>query len=493
MISCPFKTIVESGNMFRNQKLIFVIFAAVVSSCCNLAFAQFGAYGSPELLPTLGQDGPNLYRSTDQVFSYYPNGVNPNVNYQNIAYSNTGYPNSTVQTVSPQSPYPIRSVSQPVAEHFIGDANGAPVSPLPQFGQMVDPRSECSADCCQVDGCGECCDSVPCCCPPPCSLWYAYVGAVGMTRDSPNRVWTSYETDNEPNQIMNTCDADMQWLWGGEVRLGRSFCCDAFTIEGSYWWLNQKTVQASVTNANGVSTPLNMSYLVVCPDSQLMTALFDNAAEHRLWRSNEVHNIEANIICGGPENRWCGWRPRFLTGVRFFRFEEDLLFGSLAGGATSWGPDQAEDQGYLRDKVTNNLVGWQFGFLLESPEYNRLQFISAIKFGIFNNYTENHFDLYRGDGYRAFSQEESGMSVSYPIDSSNNFFSTLAEIDLGIQWNFSRCLSAVVGYRLVAVSGICLADSQIPPYIIDEPEIRRIDNNGDLLLHGAFAGLTFRF
>jgi putative beta barrel porin BBP7 len=480
--------------MFKKQKLLLVLFVLALMGSFNIASAQFGAYGSPELLSSLDQNTPNLYRSPDQVYSYYPNTANPNVNYQNAAYTNAGYPNPTVQAVSPVSPYPIRSVSQPGAGHFIGGVNGAPVSPSPQFGQMMDPQPQGSGlDCCQGDACGECCDSIPYCCPPPCSLWYAYVGAVGMTRDSPNRVWTSYETDCEPNQIMNTCDADMQWLWGGEVRLGRSFCCDAFTIEGGYWWLNQKTEESSITNPNGVSTPLNMSYLVVGPDAQLMTCLFDNAAEHRLWRSNEVHSVEVNFIGGGPQNRWCGWRPRFLTGVRFFRFEEDLLFGSLAGGATSWGPDQAEDQGYLRDKVTNNLVGWQFGFLLESPEYHRLQFISAVKFGIFNNYTENHFDLYRGDGYRAYSQEESGMSVSYPINSSNNFFSTLAEIDLGIQWNFSRCVSAVIGYRLVAVSGICLSDNQIPPYIIDEPEIRRIDNNGDLFLHGAFGGLTVRF
>jgi hypothetical protein len=38
-----------------------------------------------------------------------------------------------------------------------------------------------------------------------------------------------------------------------------------------------------------------------------------------------------------------------------------------------------------------------------------------------------------------------------------------------------------------------LADAQIPQYIVDIPEIAHIDSNGDLILHGAFAGLTYNF
>jgi hypothetical protein len=50
-----------------------------------------------------------------------------------------------------------------------------------------------------------------------------------------------------------------------------------------------------------------------------------------------------------------------------------------------------------------------------------------------------------------------------------------------------------LGYRVLAATGIGLADNQIPPYLNDIPTIQDIDRNGSLILHGAFAGLTYRF
>ncbi len=59
---------------------------------------------------------------------------------------------------------------------------------------------------------------------------------------------------------------------------------------------------------------------------------FDNAAEHRLWRRDEVHNVEVNVVrgqwCYGQDSPWdLGWS----MGVRYFRFQESWRFGSLAG------------------------------------------------------------------------------------------------------------------------------------------------------------------
>jgi len=38
-----------------------------------------------------------------------------------------------------------------------------------------------------------------------------------------------------------------------------------------------------------------------------------------------------------------------------------------------------------------------------------------------------------------------------------------------------------------------LADHQVPTYITDIPEIRAIDHNANLILHGAFVGLAYNF
>jgi len=62
-----------------------------------------------------------------------------------------------------------------------------------------------------------------------------------------------------------------------------------------------------------------------------------------------------------------------------------------------------------------------------------------------------------------------------------------------LEWQFAENWSAQVGYRVVAITGVGLADNQIPQDIADIPEIGDIDSNGNLVLHGAFAGVRFNF
>lgn len=81
----------------------------------------------------------------------------------------------------------------------------------------------------------------------------------------------------------------------------------------------------------------------------------------------------------------------------------------------------------------------------------------------------------------------------YPVNSSKDILSFMTEIDVGLDWQFCNRWSARVGYRVLFVSGIGLAEEQITPYAVDIPEIAHIDHNATLILHGAFAGLTYNF
>ena len=83
--------------------------------------------------------------------------------------------------------------------------------------------------------------------------------------------------------------------------------------------------------------------------------------------------------------------------------------------------------------------------------------------------------------------------MTYPVHSTANLFSVLSQIDVGADWQITQHLSARVGYRLLAATGIGLSDAQIPQYLNDIPTIQDIDRNGHLILHGAFAGLTYCF
>jgi hypothetical protein len=227
-------------------------------------------------------------------------------------------------------------------------------------------------------------------------------------------------------------------------------------------------------------------------------AWFDNAAEHRLWRRDEVHNVEANFVrgqwCYGQDSPWdLGWS----MGVRYFRFQESWRFGTLAKGVPpqtfEWGEDGGLYEAYLNDRITNNLIGPQLGFELGYNMGNCLRFYMMPKVGIYNNNISNNFQAYLGNGAKATPTADSGVTGTYPVNSSTNCLSFLTQIDVGVDWKFARQWSAQVGYRVVAVSSIGLADAQIPFYIVDIPAIADIDRNSDLILHGAFVSLAYNF
>ena len=67
----------------------------------------------------------------------------------------------------------------------------------------------------------------------------------------------------------------------------------------------------------------------------------------------------------------------------------------------------------------------------------------------------------------------------------------LGELDLGMIYRLSCKSRAVVGYRVVGISGIALAPAQMPVDYTLDAEINDINSNGDLILGGGYAGLEF--
>jgi len=327
------------------------------------------------------------------------------------------------------------------------------------------------------------------------SPWFGYVGALVLGRDEPNRVWTShqYSSNGRYDAIqINHTDGRMPWRWGGEVRFGRYFCCGAWAVEATYWTLDAFSTYRQVfpvyydeTEPLGLGSPLTFEQVFF--GTQTAENWFGNGArEHRLWRRNELHNVEINLI----RNRlWGQYNSAlavdWLAGARFLRFEENLLFASLRN-AYQW--SQPDGQAYLDIDVANNLWGFQFGFNADWWCTNNLRFFLTPKFGLYNNHIRQHFHIYRGDGLAG-----SGIYGSFPVDSSRDVFAFLTEVNIGVDWQLTGSLSATIGYRLITATGIALADHQFPQYMVDIPEIASIHSNGHLLLHGAFVGLRYNY
>ena len=93
-----------------------------------------------------------------------------------------------------------------------------------------------------------------------------------------------------------------------------------------------------------------------------------------------------------------------------------------------------------------------------------------------------------GQQYQASS--ETYANPNYPVHATGNDFAFLTQVDVGLDWQLTRHLSLEGGYRVVAVTGVAVADDQVPFYGNDTQAIANIQHNASLLLDGAFVGGT---
>lgn len=329
----------------------------------------------------------------------------------------------------------------------------------------------------------ECCEACASCCEPARPLWFGSIYGLVMTRDKPNRTWFSANSANFDDQLLNGQDVADDWGGGGGVTFGRAFCgcgdgCSMPALQVSYWGLEPLEDEAVLTGGF-YNTPIYLS------DNPLgvgfADAYFDGSPEHRLSRRNEVHNIELNILEYPIFNPNRTVNVSWLAGVRFFKFDDDLLFSAVRNGFTYGDP---QNTAFYDVDVENNMIGAQLGAYANLWLTDRLSLYATPKFGIYNNYMTQNQSLYL---------LEANGAPGFDIGAKKNDLSFLAEIDVGVNYRFSRCVTAFIGYRAVAVTGVALADDQVPQFLNDTPEIERIESNGSLILHGATAGLWFNY
>ena len=210
-------------------------------------------------------------------------------------------------------------------------------------------------------------------------------------------------------------------------------------------------------------------------------AIFDNAREHRIWRSDEVHNLEINLLHQNVYAGQHGSQLTFLAGARYFKFDEGLIFGSVSSG-NEFGSAGGVNEAYLEVQTEDNLVGFQVGAQCDHYFTPCLSLYATPKIGIYGNNMNATSRLYRGDGLEVFN-----------IDGQKSDFSMLGQLDVGLNYTIGCNTRLFGGYRALAVSGIALSDQQIPPFLADTAGFATLESNADLILHGAFAGVEVRF
>jgi hypothetical protein len=401
---------------------------------------------------------------------------------------NTSAPPAGVVSTSYNASYDGQQAAT-VAPNTTQAGPPAPVSDdsSPAVASMPSCQAQPSCGC--QGGCGEgCCGGCSpfggrgygagcdCCCNP----WYGYVGGLVMGRNQANKYWTTYNEVSNADQVLNTDNASAHWGGGGEFTIGRCLGCDN-RIEATYWGIWNMHGSASITDPNNLlGTPMDTTNGGVMIGTQTADSFFTNAHEALIQRNDQVNNVEINF-CYNPNGAdiGCGMTSTWVAGFRYFRFDEDLLWTSVAGGFTL-GEDGGADQANLEIRSKNDLAGFQVGNCLNWKFCNRASVYLGTKAGVYGNDAQTTSSLYSGSGVSGFVYHGQKEDVAF-----------IGQADLGLNYDIGCRWSATVGYRVVFATGLALADEQIPFYLAGQSDFQDVKTNGDLVLNGGFAGISF--
>ena len=316
-------------------------------------------------------------------------------------------------------------------------------------------------------------------CVPQTNRWWFQVGGLVMARDYNDDVWLSYDALNPTVGLIGTSQIEDDYQGGVEATFGYRIGCN-WWLMATYWTLEPMNVTALVQDTAGqISTALAFRTLSI--GGTPVNDWYDNALAHKANLRSEFHNVELNLFHDSFQVHPC-WPVymNYLVGARWFRFDEDFLYAS-ADTSTTFGADPANEV-YLDIDVSNNLVGAQFGCMLQYYPTCRWSLYVAPRLGLYSNHITMKYRIYSGDGQYAMD-----------IRSNKGDFATLAQLDVGTAYHVTPSLSLYLGYRLVSVSGVALTTDQMPRLLDDMKGIQQVDANGHLFLHGAFAGLVWTF
>lgn len=424
-------------------------------------------YGSPTLLPLPEESGQSGYQTSYGAPQSHP-----------IELANNGQeaPTEAVPTPMPDA------------------TSSASPSDVPESTTAEGVADGCASGACYDNA--SCCDEgwmAPWCGPGCGGGWFGSLGGIVLTRDQPNAFWTSYNSANNADQIMNTRDAQADWQGGWMMSFGKWFggCCDPcgdccgprYGVGVTYFstapFEGRSTVLAP--NPGGgewVSSTIDMNDVggpIQFPDGNEVDDYFDNSASQTIQRQDYIQSVELNFLSQyWQPNAHC--QVTWLAGVRWFRFDESLVYSAVAGASTPTGSDTA----YMDFDCTNDLVGFQLGARCDWYVTERFSLFVTPKFGFYGNYIQSQNRVFNGDGSYLYDFQQDTTGVSF-----------LGQIDVGASWQFSRHWRAYMGYMAIAATGVALSDNQIPHYLAAADELQEIDRNGSLVVHGGFAGLEF--
>ena len=213
-----------------------------------------------------------------------------------------------------------------------------------------------------------------------------------------------------------------------------------------------------------------------------------------------VQNLELNFIrfpmacaspcsggCGGCDACGCndscgsGFSMYGSCGVRYFRVDDDFLYGTYANST-----ELTHDV-----QVDNTLLGPQIGW---TSDYciGRWNLFCNSTFGIFNNHMSVRQSMYDATGVYA-QYNSNGSPTDYNVRSSKDSVSFLGELRVGTAYDISCHWRGVLAYRAIAITGVATSLDQFSEEYSDSSLVGIIDSDNSLVIHGVQVGAECRY
>lgn len=353
------------------------------------------------------------------------------------------------------------------------------------------------------------------------SPWFFSTNALFLNlRQGPSRLYSSPVSDPELKGLASE-DIRMPSTGGYELGIGRYIGCGKYAIGASYWGLSPDASLARIDDSAfgplATNLPFNVLsssqpgkieglYLGLTP----MSESFRNASVHRLESQREFHNLDMNFYwfatggsarqpfaprCDtshswtlsdqptGPNAPWCHIPSRLrlslYSGVRWFQFQDAI--------------DYRANDAYFQSDVRNDLWGLQTGAISHWSMTPRWSLWSNINAGVYNNRGTKRILAGNQAGLATVVSPGAGNGTSFDFDVSGNSTALLGETSTGLGWHIARGWTANVGYRVLGVSGIGTAESQIPTDFRIPSQSSSIQTSESLILHGFTLGAAYNF
>jgi hypothetical protein len=279
-----------------------------------------------------------------------------------------------------------------------------------------------------------------------------------------------------PTVALTSDDTQPNWQGGGETTIGAWRGNSG--VEAIFFSVAPLTASASLRDVNN-RLDSSFDFSGVTLGGASAATFFDGARGERLFRKDHIHNGEFNFVhhVATPPS---GASVDLLAGFRYFNFNDGLSFGSVKG-SSEFGSSSGANEAYFDVRANNNLYGGQIGARAAFRPAAHWGLFLAPKLGLFDNSTSFRQHLYRGDGVDAFD-----------LRATQQHLAMLGQIDAGTDYRVGDCLRLFIGYRVLGISGVALADHQYPATVQAVLAASSLNFNGNLLLHGGLAGFELR-